>query len=92
MLDIQALLSGAGIVDAILVLVVLEWVALAVYWKFTRRGVPPWKLCFNLLAGASLLLALRAALSDATTITILMFLSAALVCHLLDLRTRWLSE
>lgn len=81
--------SGPRLIDGILCLVVLEFVALQLYRRSTGRGPGALDLLFNLLAGAFLLLAVRAALSGAARIWLLVWLSAALLAHLGDLLRRW---
>ena len=81
-------------VDAILVMVVLEGLALTFVFKRTGRGVPPDSLWPNLAAGFLLALAVRAALASGPTAlgsqaAIAAILGCALVAHLLDLRSRW---
>jgi len=81
-------LSGLAI-DAILVLVLLEAIVLSALHLRTRRGIAPADLLPNLLAGAFLLLALRAALTAARWEWIALALSAAFAAHLTDLARRW---
>ena len=81
-------------VDAILVLVVLEGIALTMVFRRTARGVAPATLWPNLAAGFLLALAVRVALASGPTplglqATIAAVLGCALVAHLLDLRSRW---
>jgi uncharacterized membrane protein YhhN len=83
-------LFGTGrVVDLVLALMVVEAVALGLLWTRTARGVPPIALIVNLVAGALLLLALRAALTDAGPAATASFLGLALVAHLADLALRW---
>jgi len=83
------LFTSGRIVDLILALVVLELVVLAVVWTRSRRGVSPLALAANLASGACLLLALRAALTQASWQVAAAFLAAAFVAHLADLAQRW---
>ena len=81
-------------VDAILVLVVVEGIALTVFFRRTGRGVVPATLWPNLAAGFLLALAVRVALGGGppplgTQATLAAVLGCALVAHLLDLRSRW---
>jgi len=76
-------------VDAILLLLGVEAVALALWHRRTGRGPAPRRLLPNLLAGAFLLAALRTALSDGPETLLLLWLAAALLAHLVDLRGRW---
>ena len=81
-------------VDAILVLVVLEGLALTSFHRRTGRGVVPATLWPNLAAGFLLALAVRVALASGPTplglqAAVAAVLGCALVAHLLDLRSRW---
>ena len=83
-------------VDAILVLVVVEGVALTVFYKRTGRGVPTATLWPNLAAGFLLALAVRVALASgppslALQAVVAAVLGCALVAHLFDLHSRWTS-
>jgi len=83
------LFASGRVVDLILGLMVLEAVILGLLWARTARGVPPVPLIVNLLAGALLLLALRAALTETGPVATGTFLGLALVFHLADLALRW---
>lgn len=85
----SALFDNGRIVDLILALVAVEFVALVAYRRMTYRGIAALDLVFNLLAGICLLLALRAALAGSGWLWIAVWLSAALVAHLADLARRW---
>jgi hypothetical protein len=86
---IEELIANGRIVDVIVGLVVVQFIALVLYRRATGRGPAPADIAFNLLAGAGLLLALRAALTGADWTSIAAFLAAALVAHLADLARRW---
>ncbi|MGE5155657.1 MAG: hypothetical protein ACM3ST_16810 [Bdellovibrio bacteriovorus] len=83
------LFATGRVVDLILVLMALEALLLGLLWVRTARGVPPIPLVVNLVAGALLLLALRAALTGAGPSVTGTFLGLALVAHLADLLLRW---
>jgi len=83
------LFATGRVVDLILALMVLEALVLVVLWARTARGVPPLSLIVNLAAGACLLLALRAALTDSGAVVTGGLLALALVVHLADLALRW---
>jgi hypothetical protein len=83
------LFSSGRIVDLILGLMVLETAVLAGHHKLMGRGIPTSSLLTNMAAGACLLAALRAALTGAEWSVTAGALAAALVMHLLDLRSRW---
>ncbi|MET0705773.1 MAG: hypothetical protein ABWY82_02855 [Tardiphaga sp.] len=82
--------ASGRLVDLILALVVVEVIALALYWRATRRGVPLADLLPNILAGAFLLLALRLSLGGFGWQPCCACLAAAGVAHLVDLRRRWM--
>jgi hypothetical protein len=88
---VAELFESGRIVDLVLALVVLEALLLSMLWVRTSRGLPPVPLIVNLAAGAFLLLALRAALTDGGTVAVGGFLLLALPAHLVDLALRWRS-
>ncbi len=83
------LFASGRLVDLILVLVVIEAVALILYWRRTRQGVAPVDLLPNLCAGAFLLLALRVTLADGGWKMASACLAAAGLAHLTDIGRRW---
>jgi hypothetical protein len=86
---VESLVASGRIVDLILGLMVLEALALLAWHAAKGRGIAPLDLLVNLLAGAALLLALRAALTGAHWRTIAGILAIAGVLHVLDLARRW---
>lgn len=88
-MSLHELIAGGRIVDIMVVFVVLEVIALIVYWKKTGKGVPTIPLLANVGAGGSLMLALGATLRDASTTAIAAFLVASLVFHTADIALRW---
>ncbi|MEL6375342.1 MAG: hypothetical protein AAFR04_15400 [Pseudomonadota bacterium] len=85
---LEALVSSGRIADLILALLALELLALAVYrWRgglrLRMRDVVP-----NTLSGASLVLALRVALTDGPVWALAAWLLAAFAAHLTDLALR----
>ncbi|MDJ0852109.1 MAG: hypothetical protein QNK04_27385 [Myxococcota bacterium] len=76
-------------IDAILVLVVLEFVAVGAWLAHASAGRLVLPFSLFLASGAALLLALRAALARAEAPWIALALLAALVCHLLTLWQAW---
>ncbi|MFZ5558099.1 MAG: hypothetical protein ACOZDY_15495 [Pseudomonadota bacterium] len=83
------LFAGGRIVDLILGLMVAEGLVLAIYRRRTGRGIALPDLAVNLLAGACLMLALRAALAGSGWVWAAAWLAAALLAHLADLGRRW---
>ena len=77
------------VADVILVVMIAEALLLLVYRKVTGRGPAAADLIAMLLAGACLVLALRAALTGAQWPMVAVFLIAALLAHMLDLYRRW---
>jgi hypothetical protein len=76
-------------VDCILTFMVIEVAVLALIRKMTGRGPRPLNQIVSLLAGAALLLALRAALTAQPWTAVAACLSLALPAHLWDLARRW---
>lgn len=87
--DFASLFASGRIIDAVLLLMLLEGALLLGLRARTGRGVAPKTLLTNLAAGAALMLALRAALTGAPWTTTAAFLAAALAAHLADLFVRW---
>lgn len=85
----QAMIESGRIVDAILLLVVVELAVLTAIRRLTGRGVSTTALLPNLLAGAALLLALRAALTGAAWPWTAAWLAVAGLAHAADLAVRW---
>jgi hypothetical protein len=81
--------SSGRIADLIIVLMAVELVVLGVWRRLRGGGIAPGDLLPNVLAGVALVLALRAALTSSGAVWIGLWLSAALVAHVADLRTRW---
>jgi hypothetical protein len=78
--------------DVILVVMIAEAVLLLIYRKATGRGLAPADLFAMLLAGACLVLALRAVLTGSSWPVVALCLVAALVAHAADLYRRWLCQ
>ncbi|WP_217362942.1 hypothetical protein [Roseicella sp. DB1501] len=85
----QALFSSGRVVDLALGLMLLEALALLALRRSRGGGLAPAELLAFLLAGAGLLLALRAALVGAAWQWIALPLILALLAHLADLGLRW---
>ena len=86
---LEDLVTSGRIVDLMLAFIVLEIVALLLIRRFTGSGIATLPLLTNIGAGTSLMLALRADLTDAGWTWIAFFLVAALVFHVSDLAQRW---
>ena len=87
-LTMTELFASGRIVDGILVLVALEAVALLVLRRRTGRGPAPVPLLCNLASGAALMLAVRAALTDAAWPVVAGCLLMSLVAHASELALR----
>jgi hypothetical protein len=83
------LFHNGVIVDLILLLVVLEFLALIALRRFWGKGPAPSDWLPSLVAGACLLLALRATIAQATWLWAALFLTLSLVAHLTDLARRF---
>ncbi len=83
------LFQSGRVVDLILLLMAAEGVLLWVYRRNTGQGISTFGLVANLVAGACLLLALRAALTASSWEAVALWLTLALCAHLADLRSRW---
>ncbi len=83
------LFASGNIVLIVLALIVLEVLALVVYRRRTGRGPVPGDVLPNIVSGACLFLALRAALLDSRWPVIAAWLVLALAAHLVDLKRRW---
>lgn len=84
-----ALLGSGHIADVLLAITALEGVALALFHRWTGRGISTAEIVGNLLSGAFLVLALRCALSEAPWPWLALCLLLALIAHLADLRARF---
>lgn len=82
------------LVDVIVVLVVVEALCLLVYRGRTGRGIRPAGIVLMLLPGVCLVLALRAGLAGGASVSVLAWLTAALIAHIADLcyRQGWMPE
>lgn len=90
MYDVLAVGFGSGsLLLAIVALIALE--GLVLFW-LERRGLSPLRLrevLGNLLSGAALMLAVRAALLDEPWPNVAAWLLFALLAHITDLLVRW---
>jgi hypothetical protein len=85
----KELFASGHIIDFILILVVLEAVGILILRFIKGSGPAPIPFIINLVAGASLMLALRNALVGAPWTWIAPCLIVALGAHLGDLLWRW---
>ena len=83
------MIINAALIDWILALVALEGVAI-LGWRALRGGGPqPLGYISNLVAGAFLLVALRGAVSGASSAWIGACMFAGFLAHFVDLTARW---
>jgi hypothetical protein len=81
--------AGGRVIDLILVLVVIEGAALALWRRWSGTGPGLKGMAANLLSGACLLLAVRAALTDVAWEWVAVALLGSLLAHVADLYGRW---
>ncbi len=81
--------ASGRLVDLILALVAVEFVALALLWRSKRCGLSLADLLPNILAGALLLLALRLSLGGFGWLPCCACLAAAGIAHVVDIKRRW---
>jgi hypothetical protein len=87
---VDSLWSSAFLVDLAIAITLAEGLGLALYHRFTGRGLPPEAYALNLLSGLCLMLALRCALQGELWIWGAGCLAASGLAHLIYLRQRWL--
>ncbi len=81
--------ASGRVVDCILAFMIVEIAVLIGIRKTTGRGPRALNLIVSVLAGAALLLALRAALTGQPWTVVAAFLGLGLPAHLWDLARRW---
>ena len=79
---------GGGLIDAIVVVTVLEVTVLLLYHHQTKRGLKPREYLLNIVSGLCLMLALRYALTNGSWYIISAFLLAAGLAHAADIALR----
>jgi hypothetical protein len=83
------LVASGRLIDLIIGFTVLEILALWLYHRVTGRGLAPAGMLPNLMAGLFLMLAVRAATTQAAWPWIVLPLMGSGLAHVLDLRRRW---
>jgi hypothetical protein len=83
------LFASGHVVDCILVFMAIESLGLIAVHRLRRSGPSPRELIVSLSAGAALLLALRASVVGSHWTMVAIWLVAALIAHLGDLKLRW---
>ena len=92
MSTLERLITSGDIVTVILGVVLLEVLLLLCWWRVRGRGIRPLALLVNVGAGGSLMLALRASLTQQGTSAVAFWLLASLAFHIADLWVRWQSD
>ncbi|MGJ7506172.1 hypothetical protein [Variovorax sp. GT1P44] len=82
-------LSMTWLVDAVIVVTLLECFVLLAWRLLTGRGIAPIEFMPNLASGLCLMLALRCVVLDGGTHWVALFLLGAGVAHGIDLGLRW---
>jgi hypothetical protein len=85
---VDSLITSGRLVEGIAVLVIVEFIGLALLRHRTGRGPSTVGLLGNLGAGLCLLMALRSALVAAGWQPIALWLTGALVAHAVDILSR----
>ncbi len=86
----MAFLIETGLIaDAMLIFLGATGIFLFLYHRKTGRGISVRRWIWNVLSGGCLVLAFRAALTDAGWGWIALALIGALILHVLDLIARW---
>lgn len=89
MATLESLIASGRIVDLMIAVLLAETIAILAYRRLRGGGIAPVPLLTNLAAGGSLMLALRAAVTGGGWGSVALWLLAALVFHVADLRQRW---
>ena len=85
----EMLFTNRHFVDAILVFMVVEGCVLIAYQRVTGRGIAPFSVVANLLAGGGILLALRATIAGWGIGAVAACMAVSFPPQLADLRWRW---
>ncbi len=85
----MTLLTSPHLIDAIIILTVLEAAGLALWHRRTGQGLSLRRIVPVLLPGVFVMVALRAALAGTPWPWVPAALLASLAAHLIDLHDRW---
>jgi hypothetical protein len=85
----KELFASGRVIDIIVAFMLIECLVLILWRKQTGRGLVVSALVTNLVAGAALMLSLRAALVGSPWQIISLWLILALLAHAADLKIRW---
>lgn len=83
------LLQSGFLIGGIVLLIVLETCLLWLRWRQRQQGTPPLRFIPNLLAGVFLMTGIQIAIWDVPVGALLLCLSAAGLCHLLEFKGYW---
>ncbi|MFL9500854.1 hypothetical protein KQX63_07610 [Rhodopseudomonas palustris] len=83
------LFASGTVVDAVLIFLLVEAIAVIGYWLWRKRGIAPADFLPGMISGALMLLALRAVLAGAGWMVPTLCLMAAGGAHLVDVLRRW---
>ncbi|MES2978362.1 MAG: hypothetical protein V4731_08060 [Pseudomonadota bacterium] len=87
--DLQELWTSGLLLDGVIALTLIELLALQAFRWRTGRGLAGRDYLLNLASGLFLMLAIRTVLHGSNWLLTLLCLSAAGICHVLDLWRRW---
>jgi hypothetical protein len=87
--DVQLNILVPLLVDAVIVFTIVEGAALFFFHKLTGGGIAPQNYLLNLVSGACLMAALRAALLENAATWVMLWLLVAGIAHTADLLKHW---
>lgn len=82
-------MTTTQLIDAIIVLVILEAIGLTVFRRANGRGMPTREIVSFLGAGAGLLIAFRVLISDGSFMWFAVAMLVSLVMHFWHVKQRW---
>ena len=85
---LQQLVTGGGLVDAIIGITLMEAAGLLIYHHQTKRGLKPRDYLLNMISGLCLMFALRCALLGSTWHFLALWLTGAGLAHVADVFLR----
>lgn len=85
----DTLFVGTWLIDTVIGLTLLEWLAVHVYHQVTGQGLAPRHYALNLVSGLCLMLALRWVLAAGPGWGMVLLLSCAGLAHGADMWRRW---
>ena len=85
---LESWVGDGGLIDAIIVITLLELAVLLAYHHQTKRGLAPRDYLLNVLSGLSLMMALRCTVAGSVWYVTALFLMAAGLAHVTDIALR----